>query len=187
MRRILILHGTNGNSNENWFPWLKRELENRGSEVWVPDLPHSEKPNIARYNEFIFQNKNWKFDENTSIIGHSSGAVAILGLLQHLPKDTKVNLCVLVGSFKNDLGWESLNELFLENFDFNVIKKKAQKFIFIHSDNDPFCPLEHAQYLSEKLDGTLIVKPGQGHFSTGKNPEYTKFQFLLKLLEEELS
>ena len=32
----------------------------------------------------------------------------------------------------------------------------------------------------------LIVKKGQGHFSTGKNPEYTKFPFLLELLETEL-
>ncbi len=182
MKRVLILHGTGSSSKDNWFPWLKKELEKRGFTVWVPDLPHSEKPNIGRYNEFIFQNKDWLFDEETAIVGHSSGAVAILGLLQHLPENTKVETCVLVGAFKNDLGWKSLQELFLEDFDFDKIKSKAKKFIFIHSDNDPHCPLEHAQYLSEKLGAELIIKKGQGHFSTSQNPEYTKFPFLLELL-----
>lgn len=186
MKRVLVLHGTDGSSKDNWFLWLKRELEEKGFEVWVPNLPVSKKPNITRYNDFIFQNKRWIFDENTSIVGHSSGAVAILGLLQHLPEGTKVNTCILVGSFKDDLGWEALNELFLEVFNFDLIKSRAKKFIFIHSDNDPYCPLEHAQYLSGRLDGELIVKKGQGHFSTGKNPEYTKFPFLLEVLDNEL-
>lgn len=186
MKKVLILHGTDGSSKDNWFLWLKKELEENGLEVWVPDLPHSEKPNITRYNDFILQNKQWVFDENTSIVGHSSGAVAILGLLQHLPAGTKVDICILVGAFKDDLGWDSLKELFNEEFDFDLIKSKAKKFIFIHSDNDPYCPLEHAQHLSGKLDGDLILREGQGHFSTGKNSEYTKFPFLLELLEKKL-
>jgi len=186
MKRVLILHGTDGTSQENWFPWLKQKLEAKGLDVWVPDLPHAEKPNISRYNDFIFQKKDWIFDEETMIIGHSSGAVEILGLLQHLPENEKVGVCILVGAFKNDLGWEALSELFLEDFNFDLVKSKAKKFIFIHSDNDPYCPLDHARYLSQKLNGTLIVKKGQGHFSASNNPEYTKFPYLLELLEKSI-
>ncbi len=164
---------------------VKKELEQKGLQVWVPDLPQADQPNIARYNEFIFQNQDWIFDEETAIVGHSSGAVAILGLLQHLPNNTKVGTCILVGSFKNDLGWSSLSELFLEELNFELIRSKAQKFILVHSDNDPYCPLEHAEYLAEKLNGQLIVKTSQGHFNTNQNPEYTKFPFLLELLEKE--
>lgn len=184
MKRVLVLHGTDGSSQVNWFPWLKQQLGDKGVEVWVPDLPQADKPNINRYAQFIFQNKNWVFDRDTVLIGHSSGAVAILGLLQKLPKGTTVGTCILVGAFKDDLGWEALSELFLEKFDFDLLQKKAAKFIFIHSDNDPYCPLDHAQYLAEKLAAQLIVKKGQGHFSTGKNPEYTTFPYLLELLEE---
>jgi predicted alpha/beta hydrolase family esterase len=79
-----------------------------------------------------------------------------------------VNKCILVGSFKDDLGWDSLKELFLVPFNFEKIKKHAKEFIFIHSDNDPYCPLEHAEYLSQKLSGKLIVIKGQGHFSGEK-------------------
>ncbi len=168
MKNALILHGTNSNSSINWFPWLKKELEEKGYKVWVPDLPHAEKPNIQRYNNFLFANRDWVFDSESIIIGHSSGAVEILGLLQSFPDGTVVNKSILVGSFKDDLGWDSLKELFIKPFDFEKIKKHSEQFIFIHSDNDPYCPLEHAEYLSQKVNGKLIVKKRQGHFSGEK-------------------
>jgi len=165
MKNALILHGTDSDSSANWFPWLKAELEKLGYKVWVPDLPHAEKPNIERYNKFLLSNNDWAFDSESVIIGHSSGAIEILGLLQALPENTVLNMCILVGSFKDDLGWDSLKELFLKPFDFEKIKKHAKQFVFIHSDNDPYCPLEHAEYLSQKLNGKLILVKGQGHFS----------------------
>jgi predicted alpha/beta hydrolase family esterase len=106
MKNALILHGTDSNSSANWFPWLKTELEAEGYAVWVPDLPHAEKPNIERYNKFLLSHTNWIFSEESIVIGHSSGAVAILGLLQSLPETVVVEKCFLVGSFKDDLGWK---------------------------------------------------------------------------------
>lgn len=164
MKNALLLHGTDASSASNWFPWLRRELIEKGYDVWVPDLPHAEKPNIQRYNKFIFAH-GFVFTSSSVLIGHSSGAVAILGLLEALPNDIQVDTCILVGSFRNDLGWESLKELFIKPFDFKKIKSRARKFIFIHSDNDPYCPLEHAAYLSAQLHGTLLVKHGEAHFS----------------------
>lgn len=187
MKKALILHGTGSSSQGNWFPWLKQQLQEKGWEVWVPDLPQADTPNISRYNQFIFSNKDWIFDKDTILVGHSSGSVAILGLLQHLPEGTKVGKCYLVGAFKDDLEWESLKELFQDEFDFDLIKSRAEKFVFIHSDNDPHCPLEGAKYLAEKLDGALIIKPNQGHFNTASNPSYTKFPFLLELIEKQNS
>ncbi len=185
MKKALILHGTNGSSRENWFPWLKAGLKKNGYIVWVPDLPHAEKPNLSRYNEFIFNNKDWKFDEETIIVGHSSGAVAILGLLQNLPKRVKVGTCILVGAFKDNLNWDALNELFLEPFDFEKIKTRAKKFIFIHSNDDPYCPLSHAKYLSKKVGGKLIVLKGQKHFSLSTHPGYDKFPFLINFIKNQ--
>ena len=153
--------------------------------MWVPDLPHAEKPNIQRYNEFLFS-QGWAFDADSIVVGHSSGAVAILGLLQVLPGGVKIREAILVGAFKdNSLGWESLSEFFQKPFDFEKIKSRAKKFVFIHSDDDPYCPLEGAKELSEKLGGELIVLPGQKHFSIGTAGEkYKQFPFLLELIEK---
>jgi len=124
-------------------------------------------------------------DDDSILIGHSSGAVAILGLLQALPDNVKVDICYLVGSFKDDLGWDTLDGLFETPFDFEKIKQKANRFVFIHSDNDPYCPLNHAEFLSKKLSGELIVKKGQKHFSISTYGEdYKKFPFLLELIKK---
>lgn len=37
-----IFHGAGGHPEENWFPWLKRELEAKGLEVFVPKFPTPE-------------------------------------------------------------------------------------------------------------------------------------------------
>jgi len=186
MKNALILHGTDGNHSENWFPWLHQQLEARNYRVWTPDLPSANKPNIKRYNKFLLKENNWQFNENSILIGHSSGAVAILGLLQKLPKNIKVDICYLVGAFKDDLDWEVLVGLFEEPFDFELIKTKARKFIFIHSDNDPYCPMDHAEYLADKLGGMLIKKKGQKHFSIGTmGKSYEQFPFLLHLILQE--
>lgn len=183
MKNALILHGLDGHSQENWFPWLKKELEKKGWKVWVPDLPQPHKPSMKSFNQHILSNKDWEFNKDSVIIGHSAGAVTILGLLQVLPEETKIDTCILVGSFKDDLGMEALQNLFNISLDFEKIKNQAQNFIFIHSDNDPYCPLEHAEFLSNKVNGKLIVKKGQGHFNTGFDEKYTRFPFLLKIME----
>lgn len=183
MKNALILHGTNGNSKHNWFPWLKKELEKKKYKVWVPDLPKANKPNLKKYNKFILRNKLWKFDKHSLLIGHSSGAMAILGLLQELPKGIVVDKCLLIGAFKDSLGVKDLEEIFEKPFDYEYIKNRAGEIIFIHSDDDPFCPLEHAKFLSKKLDAKLIVIKGQKHFSLSTYGEkYRKFPRLLKYI-----
>lgn len=183
MKHVIILHGTGGSSRGNWFPWLKNELEKQGYSVWVPDLPLANIPNSERYTQFILNNAPFPIDEQTIIIGHSSGSVAILGLLQSLPEHTQINKAILVGSFKDDLGRDDLKELFLQPFDYDLIKTHAKKFIFIHADNDPFCPLEGAKYLVKKLNGELHIRPGEQHFSISAGGEkFKQFPFILSVI-----
>lgn len=186
MKNALILHGTDGSPTENWFEWLRQELQKLEIETVVPQLPRADRPNIHRYNQFLLNEIDFDFNKESILIGHSSGAVAILGLLQALPAAVKVDTCYLIGAFRNDLGWEALSELFITPLNFDKIKTKARRFIFIHSDNDPYCPLRHAEELNKKLDGQLIIKSGQKHFSIGTFGEsYRTFPFLLELILEK--
>lgn len=123
----------------------------------------------------------------TIIIGHSSGAVEILGLLEDLPENVKVGSVYLVGAFTDNLGEENLNDLFLKPFDFEKIKTKAGKFVFFHSDDDPFCPLEQAKNLVGKTGGELVLIPGQKHFSISTAGEkYKQFPELLEKIKENI-
>jgi predicted alpha/beta hydrolase family esterase len=183
MKNAVLLHGTAASSRGNWLPWLKGELEKVGWSVWVPDLPGAEAPNIERYNEFLFES-GYDFNEDTVLIGHSSGAVEILGLLDAFPEGKRVRAAVLVGAFKDDLGREDLKGLFIKPFDFEKIKSRATQFILVHSDDDPFCPLEGAEFIATKLEGELLLQKGQKHFSVGTAGEkYKEFPYLLGLLK----
>jgi predicted alpha/beta hydrolase family esterase len=183
MTKFLILHGTDASPSANWFMWLKGKLIGRGSEVWLPQLPNSDKPNTTTYNRFLLANKNFVIDSNTILVGHSSGAVEILSLLEHLPENTVIKAAVFVSAFKDDLKWDALVGLFQNPFDFETIKARCDKFIFIHSNNDPYVPLEHAKYLSNTLNGELIIIDDQGHFNTEASPDYKQFPRLLEIIE----
>ncbi|MCX6712451.1 MAG: class I tRNA ligase family protein, partial [Candidatus Vogelbacteria bacterium] len=51
--RYVLLHGFHGNVKGNFFPWLKRELEERGHEVIALDLPHPNLPDVIEQAEHI--------------------------------------------------------------------------------------------------------------------------------------
>jgi predicted alpha/beta hydrolase family esterase len=187
MKHALILHGTGATPNANWFPWLGSQLEAAGYTVWVPQLPGADHPNAQRYTDFLLTTApaNWSWNDAV-IIGHSSGAVEILALLQALPEGTRVKLGVLVGSFTSDLAthpkWRMLTGLFTEPFDFVTIRWHADKLIFVHSDNDPHCPLNQARYLAEQTGGQLVVIPGKQHFSAKLDPPITQVPEILDLI-----
>ncbi len=194
MKNALLLHGTDGNHSVHWFPWLEKELHDLGYDVWLPDLPQADHPNIQRYNDFLLGQSvasangkvDWGFDRSSIIVGHSSGAVEILGLLND-PRfpDVKVKACFLAGAFKGDLGWDQLTGM-VQDFDFERIQRHASKFVFVHSDNDPYCPLDDAKDLCSKLNGKFVLMQGFGHFSTGGNPRLTQFPELLHLIQDEV-
>jgi predicted alpha/beta hydrolase family esterase len=186
--RAVILHGTDAHHTSNWFAWLKAELEKLGYEIWAPDLPGADHPNVKRYNEFLLKS-GWDFSDNL-IIGHSSGAVEILGLLQKLPEGVKINTAILVGSFTHrlieDPKWEVLKGLFEEPFDFEEIKKRAKRFIFVHSSDDPYCPIEQAEYLHSQIGGEFFKFHDMGHFSASLDPRFTKLPELLEIIKEKI-
>jgi len=185
MRNALLLHGTDGSPQGLWLPWLTKELTDRGWKVWCPQLPHAEAPNAKRYNEFLLSS-GWAFDEDSVIVGHSAGAVAALHLLQNLPEGITVKHAILVGSFKDDLGWPELKGMFEESLQYEKIRTRAKKFTFIHSDNDPYCPLEHAVYQAEQLGGELLLRPGEFHFSIETGGEkYRQLPTVLEVVEAD--
>jgi len=46
MPNVIFFHGAYGDGQENWFPWLKGELEEIGCTVIVPVFPTPENQSL---------------------------------------------------------------------------------------------------------------------------------------------
>lgn len=188
MKNALILHGAGNNSQGNWFPWLREELEEKGYKVFCPNLPNSDTPILKDWLDTIFSNKDWEFNEESIIIGHSSGATLILRILENIPEDVKINKAILVAGFldKGSLPqfYQYKVDLLKTPFNWNKIKKSCQSFYFIASDNDPYdCGSRHSKVMKENLGGEEIIIPDEGHFNLEVGEQYKQFPKLLELID----
>ncbi len=188
MKNALILHGAGNDSSGNWFPWLGKELERKGFKVWIPDLPNSDHPIQKDWLETIFSNNNWNFNEESVVIGHSTGATLILRILERLPEDTKVNKAILVagpldkGSIEKF--WKYKEDVTKDSFNWKKIKHLAKEFVLIYSDNDPYdCGERHGKVIQQKVGGKLIIKKGEGHFNLEVGEKYRQFPEILELID----
>lgn len=186
MKTAIILHGTLGSPDGNWFKWLKTELEKRGLQVWLPQLPHAEQPSLNEWYTFIQKECPFVINEDTLIVGHSSGA--ILALITAQNNMEKVGAIVDVSVFHdNSLQWEPNNKLFDVEFDWQAIHQGVNTLLFVHSDDDPYVPLNQAQYVAANCNAELIMIPAQGHFNLEKSESYRQFPKLLELIDSKIN
>lgn len=183
MKTAIILHGTLSSPDGNWFRWLKRELEARGLQVWLPQLPQAEQPSLQKWQRFVNEQCPFSINEQTLIVGHSSGAILALVLADSSAE--KIGAIVAVSVFHdNSLQWSPNDKLFDVQFDWTAIRQGVNELLFIHSDNDPYVPLNQAQLVATNTSAELMVIPGEGHFNLERSEKYKQFPKLLEILEE---
>lgn len=163
-KRVFIIHGWEGTPRAHWFPWLKRELEERGFQVQAPAMPHPKKPKLAEWLAHL-EKMVGQADENTYFVGHSLGVITILRFLESIPHPKKVGGAVLVAGFSKPIGYKELNSFFVEPVDYHKIKNSVNKIVAIHSDNDPYVLLENGEILRDNLGAKLIIIPLAGHLN----------------------
>lgn len=178
MRTAFIFHGTGADQDMHWFPWLKEELEKEGFNVVIPDFPTPE--NQSRKNWLdVFEEYDELLDDEAVLIGHSTGAVFILNVLQRY--DQEVAGCFLVAGFKGTLGSEKfdpLNKSFAErDFNWKELRQKGREFFLYHSEDDPYVPIEKAEDLKADLNGQLKRYSDRKHIN--QESGFTEFQDLL--------
>ena len=52
---VFIFHGLFGHSGENWFPWIKEQIDNSHQRGIVPDFPHADQPILSEWIETMDQ------------------------------------------------------------------------------------------------------------------------------------
>lgn len=167
-KRVFLIHGWEGYPEEGWRPWLKKELEKRGLVVVVPAMPDTATPTIDKWVPYLTKIVGTP-DRNTYFVGHSLACITILRYLETLKENQKIGGAVLVAGFAHNLEYEGYkNELFSffkTPVNWGKIKKHCQRFVAIHSEDDPYVPTKHSQIFKEKLGAKAIIMPHMKHFS----------------------
>lgn len=170
MRAMIIPGNGNCDIKENWYFSVKSGLEKLGLDVIAVNMPD---PDLARMRYWIpFIEKQLKGDSNTILIGHSSGAVAVLRFLE----THKAQGAVLVGVNHTDLGMEKerVSGYYDEEWQWNKIKQNANWIAIFASTDDPYIPVDEPRLIKDKIGAEYYEYTNQGHFGS---PDNEKRQF----------
>lgn len=174
--RVIIVHGWDGTPEEGWFPWLKKELEAKGFQVVIPQLPDAGSPRIQKWVPALAAAVG-EADSNTYLVGHSMGCQAIARYLETLPGEVKVGGAVFVaGFFKHLTGLEDdqnsreTDEQWLGT-PLDLVKVRSHLFasVAIFSDDDPWVPLDNQDDFRDKLGSEILIEHAKGHFSGSRD------------------
>ena len=168
--KVILMHGKNTNPEDKWYPWFREQLEKKGVKTYIPELPNPSNPKI---DEWLSVLKKLNPDEETILVGHSRGGIAVLRYLEKIPKDKKIKKIILLatnsGFIKSVAIPSESNYGFYtkDGYDFNKIKLHCNNFVVFHSKDDKWVPFSHGKENAEKLDAKFVIFENKGHF--GKN------------------
>ena len=179
MNDYIIIHGSFGSKDGNWFPWLKKQLEEKNTKVNVPQMPIGvENQNYENWSKEL---DKLNINTNTTIIAHSIAPVFVCKYL--INNRIKVKKLIFVCGFNNYLGispnYDAVNKpMFLDNLV--DIKKYCDNIICFYSDNDPYVRYEAEKTFADTISNQQCIIKNGGHIN--EDSGYTKFEEILKYI-----
>jgi uncharacterized protein len=171
-KRVFIVYGWDGYPEEGWFPWLKKELESKGFEVQVPELPNPDEPRINNWVPKLREAVG-EPDDQTYFVGHSMGCQTIARYLETLPEGIKVGGAVFVAGFfsrltslEDDDVVRSVSDEWLKTpVNLKAAAEHLKASVAIFSDNDPYVPTDNKGDFENVFGSKIMIEHGKGHFS----------------------
>jgi leucyl-tRNA synthetase len=180
-QKVLLVHGFEGSGEGNWLPWLKKELEARGFEVFNPTISTSEHPTIESWMKELLPFAE-KMGEDDIIVGHSLGSKAALHLIEKFKK--KIGHLFLIASAigsveERDWNWfkeelkdsdiDALRKFWESPVKWEIVDKLVGSKNLVLSDDDPYIKKE--MYKNLPAGWSYQLWSGFGHFDMEKSPE----------------
>lgn len=172
IKRFVILHGKGVDSTKEFLPWAKAELEKRGYEVQVPDLPNPKEPDDEEQAEFAI--KHCIFDEHTAVIGKSFGGVVALRLLESGEKMGRLTLVgtPFSGKFLDGRRRPTVEAACAKGFAAEAIRRNCPSITLIYDEEDHVVPVSDGAAFESLLDAYLMKRVArQSHFNAEKEPD----------------
>ena len=183
---VVIVHGTLGYPEENWFPEVAKHVTALGHTAIVPRLPTPAGQSLENWLA-AFDQQVPALSTTTILIGHSLGAPFALRLLER--STVKVCYTYLISGFVGSLDrseFDPLNESFFSRpFDWAKIRSMCGGFTAYHGADDPYVALERGREVADHLAARFISIPRGGHLNTAAG--YRTFDALTEDLAARLS
>lgn len=166
--KIIFLHGNSGEGmGHYWFPYAAREFQKLRFTVVAKSFPDAR---LARRSIWLpFLEKECGADENSILIGHSSGAIATM----RFAEKHRIFGSVLVGAYYTDTGVENerLSGYFDDPWNWEAIRRNQNWIIQFASVDDPFFSVEEPRLVSRELKTEYHEFTDRGHFFETEFPE----------------
>ena len=161
--KIILVHGNGGGwPKENWLPPVAKKLAKiEGVKVIFRRFPDAVLARAKYWLPFI---KKLGADENTILVGHSSGAVAAM----RYAEKNKILGTILVAACYTDLGEasEKVSRYYDKPWDWKSIRSNQDWIVQFASVDDRFIPIKEARFVHKKLSTEYHEFKHQGHFSS---------------------
>lgn len=183
---IIIVHGIFGSPEENWFPWLKLNLEKHGQTVYVPRLPSDPHQGYQHWKE-AFLKQVPLFDKDTILVGHSLAPV----FLEHIVQESSsaVGASFFVSGFMHMIGIPEFDRVYPTFFDFTpnytLLKKLLGQIHCYYGSDDPYVKQEYLADFAKQLGVIPTIIHGGKHLNTESG--WTEFPLLLKDIIEYIN
>lgn len=179
IKAIIVPGNGDDNPEDKWFPYVKRELEKSCIKVTNVKFPDAI---LARKKYWLPFLEKLGADENTILIGHSSGAIAAM----RFAETHRILGSVLVGAYVSHLNEQSekISGYFDKLWRWDAIKKNQRWIVQFASLDDPFIPIEEAREVHKKLATEYYEYANEGHFGSRDNK--IKFPELIEAVKRNL-
>eukprot|EP00914_Ancora_sagittata_P023204 GHVO01045951.1.p1 GENE.GHVO01045951.1~~GHVO01045951.1.p1 ORF type:complete len:217 (+),score=22.58 GHVO01045951.1:28-678(+) len=168
--KVAIIPGNGGGDVEqsNWYPWVRDQLDRLpGVQAQLQNMPD---PVYAREKKWIpFMRNNLHCDEDTIILGHSSGCEAAM----RFAETYKVKGIVLVSAYHTDMGkeYERISGYFDRPWEWAKIRENTGFIVQFGSTDDHAVPFAEQQEVATQLGSELKKYSDRGHFLQFEFPE----------------
>jgi predicted alpha/beta hydrolase family esterase len=169
-RKVILIHGNGGGDAYSvWLQDVAHQLRSLGIDVVNESFPDPVKARESIWLPFIQQLGT---NDQTVLVGHSSGAVAAMRYAEH----HTLRGSVLVSACYTDLGdvTEKVSGYYDHPWDWEAIRSNQDWIIQFASPTDPYIPITEARYIQKQLRSKYHELENRGHFMDNTFPELVK-------------
>jgi uncharacterized protein len=162
MAKAIFIPGNGGGSPKDyWFPALKNALEDLAVEVIDEEFPDNVLAREAFWMPFL--REVLKADEETILVGYSSGAIAAMRYAER----NRLIGTALVSAYHTDLGLqdEKLSGYFDRPWQWDAIRQNQSWILQFASVDDPLIAIAEPRFVHEQLNTEYFEFSDQGHFN----------------------